>query len=324
MEIDMPSRSSVRTLASAIAAVFVTAFAPPPSLAQTTPSSQYQVLEFDYAPATPTPGLDLRPGRYLLQLRRDPSGNYEGLLRGPRNEIVAERLQFSASSGCGTNPPANAVLSTRALPAQRGLNVLHLEVVEGTGSCTLSGELPNLGFTLPEKPPQWLECEQPTEIEETGARDPGPVCNVEEWEPPLAAPRPDLEPGPVIVFGGKQTRWSDGVRVYARDAHARLQGRCVFEYTYSIGNTGRAESAYTDASLLLEHRFGLQLDVVPLPALSVAGVQRVRGRVALPAGTWRIFAHADASALVAEQNGQNNARSLIVEVAPDCSVPAAQ
>lgn len=201
MEIDMPSRSSVRTLASAIAAAFVTAFAPPPSLAQTAPSSQYQVLEFDYAPATPTPGLDLRPGRYLLQLRRDPSGNYEGLLRGPRNEIVAERLQFSASSGCSTNPPANAVLSTRALPAQRGLNVLHLEVIEGTGSCTLYGELPNLGFTLPEKPPQWLECEQPTEIEETGARDPGPVCNVEEWEPPLAAPRPDLEPGPVIVFG---------------------------------------------------------------------------------------------------------------------------
>lgn len=286
--------------------------------AQTAPAG-FQVIELDYAPATAAPGLDLRPGRYLLQLRGTGAGGYEGFLRGPRNEVVAERIAFTASTGCGAGVPASAVISTRALPAQRGLNVLKLEVGDGAGGCTLSGELPNLGFTIPEKPPQELECEQPTELEETGSLDPGPVCNVEKWEPPLAAPRPDLEPGPVIAIGGKSARWSGGLRLSARDAIAAVDGRCVFGYGYSVRNVGRAGASPTDASLLLERRFGLQLDAAAVSVVPAGGVQRVQGRIALPAGTWRVFAHADSSASVAEWDGQNNARSLVVEVAADCA-----
>lgn len=320
----MPHRTRARALVSAVATALAASLAAPPSFAQSAPTSSFQVIELDYAPAQPTPGLDLRPGRYLLLLRQVVDGRFEGVLRGPRNELVAERIAFSANSACNGRVPERPVLRTRALPAQLGLNLLRLEVADGAGACTLVGDLSNLGLTLPEKPPQPLECEQPTELPEFGAKDPGPLCNLEEWELPLAPPRPDLEPGPAITIGGKQAFWRRGVQLSPLDASAVVEGRCVFEYAYSVNNSGRAPSEATDASLLLENRFGLQLDAQTLGGLSAGGSQRVLGRVALPAGTWQIFVHADARARVPERNGQNNVRSLLVEVAPDCARAAAR
>lgn len=318
----MPHCTPVRILASAAAAAFVTATAAPPSLAQTAPSSDIQVLELEYAPASPIRGLDLRPGRYLLQLQRQPTGAYEGLLRGPRNEVVAERIVFSASSGCGAGVSAAAVISTRALPAQRGLNVLELEISDAAGVCSLRGTLPNLGLTAPEKPPQLLECEPPEETDQLGRIDSGPVCNIEKWEPPLSAPRPDLKPGPHFQIAGRSYRWVDSVRLRAADAVAFQEGRCLFNYAFLIENAGQAASSPTDASLQLGHRFGLQLDSRSLGGLAPGGLQRIHGRMALPPGTWQVFVHADSSAQVGEWHSQNNARSLLVEVQGPCASTA--
>lgn len=317
----MPSRSSVRTLASAIAAVFVTAFAPPPSLAQTAPSSQYQVLEFDYAPATPTPGLDLRPGRYLLQLRRDPSGDYEGLLRGPRNEMVAERLQFSASSGCGAGLEEGAVLATRGVAGRVGLNLLGIEIESVTGNCSMQAVIPFLGLTLPEKPPQFLECEPPVELEQmsTGpTTDPGPICNIEKWEPPITAPRPDVKPGRLISLAGRSFKWVEVVRLDASEASDFRDGRCVFDYAFAAENAGRARSAISDASLVLANRFGPALDARVMDSLAPGGMRRVQGQLALPPGIWQVFAHVDSSARIVEWDAQNNSRSVIIEVSGSC------
>jgi len=289
--------------------------------AQTAPTG-FQVLELDYAPASATPGLDLRPGRYLLQLRGTGAGGYEGLLRGPRNEVVAERIAFSASTGCGAGVPAAAVITTRALPAQRGLNVLRLEIGDGAGGCTLSGELPNLGFSIPEKPPQELECDPPVEIQQVGSSDPGPTCNIVEWEPPFSAHLPDVKPGPVIHLENKAVRWTEVARLAARDAFAYQTGRCLFHYAYDVSNAGRTAASATESSLLLERRAGLQLDTQQLNGLSPGASQRVQGVLALPPGTWRVFAHVDSSARVVEKNGVNNARSVIVEVLGNCYAPA--
>lgn len=279
----------------------------------------FQVIALDYAPAQPTPDLDLRPGRYLLQLQGLADGGFEGLLRGPRNEIAGERIRLSASAGCAAGLPASAALTTYGLVAGPGLNVLGLTVGSATGGCELHGALPNLGLSAPEKPPQVLECDPPVEIQQIGTEDPGQTCSVEKWDPPITAPRPDLKPGRLISLAGRVFRWTDRISLSASEATGFRDGRCVFNYAYGAENIGRAHSAPTDATLVLGTRQGLQLDVRQLPGLAPGGTQRIGGQLSLPPGIWHVFAHVDSRAQVGEWDGHNNARSLVVEVSGPCT-----
>lgn len=312
-----------RTLVLAFAAALSGTAPTDGALAQSAPS-EFHVLNLTYAPAAPASALDLRPGPYLLQVRHDAADRYEGLLRGPRNESVAERVRLTASSGCVAGLPSHAALTTRALAGAPGSNVLAIEVGNATGGCSLRGQLPVLGLTAPEKPPQLLECDPPVEIQQIGTVDPGPTCSIEKWNPPLSAPRPDVKPGSVISIAGRVVRWTDQIRVSAGEAVAMQDGRCVFGYAYSAENVGRVSSVASDASLLLGQRFGLQLDTQALAALPPGGSRRIQGQMALPPGIWQVFAHLDSRAQVGEWDGQNNARSLIVEVVGPCSPASAE
>ncbi len=309
-----PRRALALALVTALGA---TALADTAAAQAATPS--FQVIELNYAPAQQTPGLDLRPGRYLLQLQGTSTGGYEGLLRGPRNEIVAERINFSASSGCAAGVPTSAALSTRSLPGQPGLNVLEIEIGNAAGGCALRGVLPNMGLTTPEKPPQPLECDPPVVLELFGTSDSGQTCNIEKWDPPITAPRPDVKPGHQINLAGRNFHWVERARLQASEASEFRDGRCVFNYAYAAENVGRARSDATDGSLMLAHRYGLQLDARVLASLPPGGTQRIQGQLALPPGIWQVFAHVDSSAQVAEWDGQNNARSLIVEIVGSCA-----
>lgn len=288
--------------------------------AQSAPGG-FQVLELDYAPARATPGLDLRPGRYLLQLRGTGVGSFEGLLRGPRNEVVAERISFSASSGCGAGVPAAAVISTRAMPAQRGLNVLKLEIGDGTGGCTLEGLVPKLGLTSINVTGNEPDCDPPQELPEFGTVDSDPACAPPPPPPelPIAAATPELKPTLQLQLAGRSIRWSDRVVLPAAQAQAYADGRCFFSYAYAIENAGRAASAPTDSSLLLERRLDLQLDSRPLPRIDPGAASRVQGLLALPPGSWRVYVHADVSERVGEWDGQDNARSILIEVRGPCA-----
>lgn len=286
-----------------------------------TAAPSFQVIELNYAPAQQTPGLDLRPGRYLLQLRRDTSGGYEGLLRGPRNELVADRIEFSAGSSCANGLPPGAALSTRGVAGQIGLNLVAIEIGSAGSSCTLQAVLPHLGLTHPEKPPQFLDCEPPVELEQmsTGpTTDPGPACNIEKWDPPLSAARPDVKPGRTFNLAGRSFKWVEVARLSAIEARDFRDGRCVFDYAFVAENAGAARSLPSDASLVLGSRLGPVLDARSMGTLAPGGIQRIEGQVALPPGLWQIFAHVDSSARIAEWDGQNNARSLIVEVSGRC------
>lgn len=318
----MTYRPSVHTLASAIAVAFVTAFAAPPSLAQTAPSSHFQVLEFDYAPASPTPGLDLRPGRYLLQLRRDGVDAYEGVLRGPGNELIAESFPLSAAQACTAGVGSDAQLSTRARRGQRGLNVLDLHLRSDATACSLQGSLPLLGLTAPQKPPQELECAPPEEVRIFGQTDNDPACAPPPPPPqlPIAA-KPELRPGGKLRIAGSQAEWTSVLPLDASLALARENGRCVFDYAAVVENSGWTRSAPSDASILLERRLGLQLDAQQLPALAPGARHLVTGTLALPPGLWRVFLHADSRGVVGEYDALNNARSALVEVLGDCSAP---
>lgn len=311
------------TLALAFAAALSGTALTDSALAQSAPS-EFHVFNLTYAPSASAAALDLRPGPYLLQVRHDAAERYEGLLRGPRNEIVAERIRLAASSGCVAGLPSHAALTTRALAGAPGSNVLAIEVGNATGGCSLHGQLPALGLTAPEKPPQVLECDPPVEIQQIGTVDPGPTCSIEKWNPPLSAPRPDVKPGPVISIAGRVVRWTDHVRVSASEAVSMQDGRCVFGYAYAAENVGRVTSAASDASLLLGQRVGLQLDTRTLAPLPPGGNRRIQGQMALPPGIWQVFAHLDSSAQVGEWDGQNNARSLLVEVVGPCSPASAQ
>jgi hypothetical protein len=317
----MTHRPSARTLAAAVAAVFLTAIAAPPSLAQIAPTTDIQVLELEYVPAGPSPGLDLRPGLYLLQLQRQPTGAFEGLLRGPRNEVVAERLQFSASSGCGAGFEKGAVLATRGVAGRVGLNLIGIEIESVAGNCNMQALIPFLGLTLPEKPPQFLECEPPVELDQmsTGpTTDPGPTCNIEKWEPPITAPRPDVKPGRLISLAGRSFKWVEVARLDASEASDFRDGRCVFDYAFAAENKGRARSAISDASLVLANRFGPALDARVMDSLAPGAMGRIQGQLALPPGIWQVFAHVDSSARIVEWDAQNNARSVIIEVSGSC------
>ncbi len=321
-ETAMPLCTPVRILASAVAAACATAFAAPPSLAQAAPTLDIQVLEFDYAPSAAQQGLDLRPGRYLLQLQRDASGRFEGTLQGPRNERMAERIAFRASPGCAVGIPANAALSAEALPGKRGLNLLRIEIADATGGCTLEGLVPILGLTSINVTGNEPDCDPPEEIEQVGSLDTGPACAPPPPPPqlPIAAPNPDLKPGRHLQLAGRSFRWTDRIELTASQALATVAGRCVFSYAYAIENVGRADSEPTDSSLLIDSRLGLQLALRSLPRLAPGGFARVQGTIALPPGNWRIYAHVDASDRVGEWNGTNNARSVRVNVQGDCGV----
>lgn len=317
----MTATARPRALALALTAALCSYALTDAAAAQTAPPA-FQVIELNYAPAQPTPGIDLRPGRYLLQMHRDASGGFEGLLRGPRNEIVGERIGFSASGACAGEVPVGAALSTRNTPGQIGLNLLRIEIGHAGSSCSLQAVLPYLGLTLPEKPPQLLECEPPVELDQmsTGpTTDPGPTCDIEKWNPPIAAPRPDVKPGRLINLAGRNFRWVEVARLHASDASEFRDGRCVFSYAYTAENAGEVRSGITDASLVLANRFGPALDTRVLGSLAPGGMQRIHGQLALPPGIWQIFGHVDSRGQVAEWNGQNNARSVIVEVSGNCA-----
>jgi hypothetical protein len=311
---------SLRPLTAALSLALAGVACADTAAAQSAPTN-FHVLELDYAPARATPGLDLRPGRYLLQLRATGTSSYEGLLRGPRNEIVSERLVLSGS-GCSAGLPVSAAVSTRAEPAQRALNTLAVEIGDATGTCRLHGALPNLGFTAPEKPPQELECIPPEEEKSVRKADSGPTCNIVEWEPPLSAAQPDLEPGPWIQLAGTTARWTEALKLTARNAIGTRQGRCRFSYAYLARNSGAAPSGQTDSSLTLERRLGLQLDSRSLARMAPGGLQRIEGELELPPGQWRVFAHVDSRDQVKEWHSLNNAVSILVEVEGSCASSA--
>lgn len=305
--------------ALAMAAALGIAGLAPAALAQSI-ASDFHLLDLHYTPAQPSAGLDLRPGRYLLQLQSTSEGVHEGLLRGPRNETVAERIRFVASSGCAAGLPTDAVLSTAAAPARRGLNLLSLEISDSSGACTLEGRVPKMGLTTSQATGNQPDCEPPIILDPSGTQDPGPACG-----PPLpphpgsiAAPRPDLKPSTTLRLAGHTYRWEQRVSLHASQAIVREAGRCFFDYSYAVHNSGRAPSTPSDASMLLDERLGLALDQQELPALGVGGTHRVQGMLGLPPGHWRLYVHVDASDTVGEYDGENNARVFRFEVAGSC------
>ncbi|SDD25034.1 hypothetical protein [Aquimonas voraii] len=307
-----------RILASAVAAVCATAFAAPPSLAQTAPTPDIQVLEFDYAPAAAQQGLDLRPGRYLLQLQRDASGRFEGRLRGPSNEFLAESLELAGGPSCAAGLGSDAVLNAQARAGQTGLNVLRLEIRSGSSGCSLQGALAALELAAPRKPPEELECAPPEEVSLSEQTDNDPACAPPPPQLPLTA-RPEMRPGAKPRIGGIAADWTRVLSLPAARALATQNGRCFFDYAFVIENVGWATSGPTDTSVLLERRLGLQLDRQPLPALAPGGRHVVTGVLGLPAGLWRVFVHADSRGRVGEYDALNNARSVLVNVSGDCS-----
>jgi hypothetical protein len=314
-----------RALALALVTALGASAPADPAAAQAAVTS-FQVIRLNYAPAQPTPGLDLRPGRHLLQLQGTSTGGYEGLLRGPRNEIIAERIALRANSGCAAGAPSSAVLRTHSLPGQPDLNVLGIEIGNTAGGCPLRGTLPTMGLTKAEKPDVSAsdECDEPvvggmwsTTAPETD--DSSQSCSIEDWDPPIAVPRPDLKPGHRVNLAGRDFLWVERARLQASEAIGFRDGRCLFSYAYTVENVGRARSGETEGSMLLQQRYGLQLDASVVASLPPGGTQRIQGQLALPPGIWQVFAHVDSSAQVVEWNGRNNARSLIVEIAGTCA-----
>jgi hypothetical protein len=292
----------------------------PPSHAQTAPTLDIQVLEFDYAPAAAQQGLDLRPGRYLLQLQRDASGRFEGRLRGPGNELVAESLAFTGGPSCAAGLGSDTELNAKASAGQTGLNVLRLEIRSGSSGCSLQGTLPTLGLAAPRKPPQELECAPPEEVSLSEQTDNDPACAPPPPPPqlPITA-KPEMRPGAKPRIGGMAADWTGVLSLSASRALATENGRCLFDYAFLIENVGWATSKPTDASVLLERRLGLQLDRQPLPALAPGGRRLVTGMLGLPPGLWRVFVHADSGGQVGEYDALNNARSVLVDVSGNCS-----
>lgn len=285
----------------------------PPAQAQSAGES-LRVLSVDYqAASTAAPGLGLRAGRYLLELRGPLAGAYLGRLRGPRNEWLSQDLRF-----VGSLCPGAATLSAEAAPASQSLNPLRL-VLSTPGGCRAEALLPSLGLTSINVSRGEPDCDPPEEIEQIASNDPGPACSP-PYEPefPIAAPRPDVKPRAEVNLAGRNYRWSDRIVLDAAQALTRAQGRCVFDYAYTVENSGRAPSDASDSSLLLDTRLGLLLDARPLGMLAPAASQRVQGRLALPSGQWRVYGHVDASDRIGEANGANNVRVTWIQVNGDC------
>ncbi len=282
-----------------------------------TAGESLQVLEFDYAPsATQNAALDLRAGKYLLEVRGPVAGYYQGRLRGPRNEWVSQDLRFYGNA-C---PAGSALtLSTEQVPGAKGSNPVKLVLGNASGSCRSEALLPVLGLTSIRETHGEPECDPPEEINQIAGTDDSPAC-APPFEPEFPfAPRPDLKPRPQVLIAGRSHLWSDRIVLDSAQALAKVQGRCIFDYAYVVENVGRVASGPSDSSLLLDSRLGLKLDARPLSGLLPGSSQRIQGRFALPAGHWRIYGHADASDSVGEPDGFNNARVTRVQVTGDCN-----
>jgi hypothetical protein len=287
-----------------------------PAFAQTTTAPHsVNVVELEYAPSSPLQGLDLRAGRYLLELRGPAAGPYAGVLRGPNNEIVDAQLVVTRSGCSGTALPSSAVLQTQPATARPHINPVALRVVGATGGgCQLQATMHEMGLTSgtgSEGPP---ECETPDEI--GVASDQGPTCLA---PPNLPGTLPDLVPGQGINLAGQYVPWSGNLELQASSAVFKSQGRCFFDYSHMVRNVGVGHASPSVSALRSGHRFGPQLDASQVPALAPGGTQLVSGQIALPPGIWRLFAYADSKEQVAESNGMNNVRSLRVKVSGSCA-----
>lgn len=282
-----------------------------------TAGESLQVLEFDYAPsATQNAALDLRAGKYLLEVRGPVAGYYEGRLRGPRNEWVSQDLRFYGSA-C---PAGSALtLSTEQVPGAKGSNPVKLVLGNASGACRSEALLPTMGLTSINETHGEPECDPPEEINQIAGTDDGPACAPpHEPEFPFTVPRPDVKPRPQVVIAGRAHLWSDRIVLDAAQAQSRANGRCIFDYAYAVENVGRAASEPSDSSLLLDSRLGMKLDARPLGTLLPGASQRILGRLALPSGHWRVYAHVDASDNIGEPDGVNNARVTRIQVTGDC------
>ncbi len=269
------------------------------------------VTEFHYTQSSAS-ALDLRPGPYLLELRRQSDGSHLGRLRGPRNEWVAESLQFVGSVCPGSTL---SIAPLAGVPSSNGVRL----VLNAGNACRAEAMLPILGLTSINVTHGEPQCDPIEEVAGLFSSNDGPACSVEEEpELPIAIAKPDLKPGPRITIGSRTFLWPDRVVLDASRAVAKVNGRCIFDYGYEIENRGRVTSTPTDASLLLDQRLGLQLDRRALASISPGAIQRVSGQFALPTGRWLILAHADADDRVGEWAGRNNVRALRIQVTGDC------
>lgn len=307
--------SAPRPLLLSIAVLSALAIGAPAFAQSTTAPHSVNVVELEYAPSSPLQGLDLRAGRYLLELRGPAAGPYDGLLRGPNNEVVDAQLVVTRSGCSGTALPSSAVLQTQPATARPHINPLALRVVGATGGgCQLQATMHEMGLTSStgsEGPP---ECETPDEI--GLAADQGPTC----FAPPnLPGTLSDLKPGQGINLAGQYAPWGSNLELQASSAVFKSQGRCFFNYSHMIRNAGAGHASPSVSAVRIGHRFGPQLDASQVPGLSPGSTHVVSGQIALPPGVWRLVAYADSLEQVAESDATNNVRSLRVKVSGSCA-----
>lgn len=307
--------SAPRPLLLSMAVLSALATGAPAFAQSTTAPHSVNVVELEYAPSSPLPGLDLRAGRYLLELRGPAAGPYAGVLRGPNNEIVDTQLVVTRSGCSGTALPSSAVLQTQPATARPHINPVALRVVGASGGgCQLHAMMHEMGLTSStgsEGPP---ECETPEEL--GVAADHGPTCIA---PPNLPGTLPDLTPGQGINIAGQYVPWGSNLELSTSAAVFKSQGRCFFNYIHMIRNAGVGHASPSVSALRSGHRFGPQLDASQVPALAPGGTHVVSGQVALPPGVWRLFAYADSNEQVTESDGTNNVRSIRVKVSGSCA-----
>lgn len=307
--------SAPRPLLLSMAVLSALAIGAPAFAQSTTAPHSVNVVELEYAPSSPLQGLDLRAGRYLLELRGPAAGPYAGLLRGPNNEVVDAQMVVTRSGCSGTALPSSAVLQTQPATARPHINTVALRVVGATGGgCQLQATMHEMGLTTgthSEGPP---ECFDPEEVGVLS--DQGPSCFAPPFPP---SPMADLKPGPGLNLSGQSAPWGGSILVSSASASFQAQGRCYFNYSHLIRNAGSGPAFPSISALRIGQPFGLHLDESPVPALAAGAAHAVGGQIALPVGVWRVFAIADAKEQVVESNAQNNVRSLRVQVTGSCS-----
>jgi hypothetical protein len=307
--------SAPRPLLLSIAVLSALAIGAPAFAQSTTAPHSVNVVELEYAPSSPLQGLDLRAGRYLLELRGPAAGPYDGLLRGPNNEIVDAQLVVTRSGCSGTALPSSAVLQTQPATARPHINPVALRVVGATGGgCQLHATMHEMGLTSSggsEGPP---DCETPEEMAFAAVEQ--PTC----FAPPIVpGTLPDLSPGPVLNVAGQYAPWGASLELQASAAVFKSLGRCYFNYSHMIRNVGVGHASPSVSALRSGHRFGPQLDASLVPELSPGATHVVSGQIALPPGVWRVFVYADSKEQVAESNAMNNVRWLRVQVSGSCA-----
>lgn len=307
--------SAPRLLLLSMAVLSALAIGAPAFAQSTTAPHSVNVVELEYAPSSPLQGLDLRAGRYLLELRGPAAGPYAGVLRGPNNEIVDAQLVVTRSGCSGTALPSSAVLQTQPATARPHINPVALRVVGATGGgCQLQATMHEMGLTSgtgSEGPP---DCETPDEVPFAAVEQ--PTC----FAPPiLPGTLPDLTPGQGLNIAGQYAPWGANLELQASAAVFKSQGRCYFNYSHMIRNVGVGQASPSVSALRSGHRFGPQLDASQVPALAPGAFHVVSGQIALPPGVWRVFAYADSKEQVTESNGTNNVRSIRIKVDGSCT-----